>query len=327
MSRNGSNPRSGGDKDALLSNVALLYYGEGLTQGEIAKRMQVSRATIVNMLRESRERGIVDIRVDGRHLSNSSLSRELKEKFALEDVYVSRSVSAAGKRGRAADLPLLARVAASAVRDIVKPGDRIGVAWGETIMAVSNVMASSPVEGAEVCQLIGSMISERVPASEFCAIQIANRLDARCFTLHAPGIVSSDELAGMMRQEPTIKSQLDRLTSLDVTIASVGHVGNDTHFQVAGMATLEEIELARQAGAVGILCCRYLDRDGRQMDLAPSSRLIAAELEQIRHAPKKLLAVCGRDRAEPTLAAIRGGLVTHLCVDEALANELMTAGD
>lgn len=326
MSRNGSNHRSGGDKDALLSNVALLYYGEGLTQGEIAKRMRVSRATIVNMLRESRDRGIVDIRVDGRHLSSSSVSRELKDRFALEDVYVSKNVHAGGKRGRAADLSLLARVAAAAVLDVVEPGDRIGVAWGETIMAVSDVMASSPVEGAEVCQLIGSMISERVPASEICAIQIANKLGARCYTLHAPGIVSSEELAGMMRQEPTIKSQLDRLTSLDVTIASVGHIGDDTHLQVAGMATVDEIASARKAGAVGVLSCRYLDGEGRQIDRPPSSRLIAAELDQIRRAPRKLLAVCGVDRTEPTLAAIKGGLVTHLCVDEALAGNLLKLG-
>ncbi len=56
--------RVSGDKEAQLSNIALLYYGEGLTQGEIAKRMKVSRTTVVNMLRESRELGIVEIRVD-----------------------------------------------------------------------------------------------------------------------------------------------------------------------------------------------------------------------------------------------------------------------
>ena len=38
-----------GDRTAQLSNVALLYYGEGLTQSDIAKRLQVSRMTVVNM--------------------------------------------------------------------------------------------------------------------------------------------------------------------------------------------------------------------------------------------------------------------------------------
>lgn len=83
-----SNPFS--DKDALLANVALLYYGEGLTQSEIAKRLSVSRPTIVNMLRECRDRGIVEIRVDGEVLAASALSRQLVARFGLEDAYVSR---------------------------------------------------------------------------------------------------------------------------------------------------------------------------------------------------------------------------------------------
>ena len=41
--------------DHLLANVALLYYGEGLTQNEIATRMGVSRASVVNYLRERSE--------------------------------------------------------------------------------------------------------------------------------------------------------------------------------------------------------------------------------------------------------------------------------
>ncbi len=56
-------------RNSVLTNVALLYSGEGLTQSEIAKRMNVSRATVVNQLRESRELGIVDIRICGEALA------------------------------------------------------------------------------------------------------------------------------------------------------------------------------------------------------------------------------------------------------------------
>ena len=63
-----------GEKHALLANVALLYYGEGLTQNDIAKRLNVARSTVVNFLREAREFGIVDIRVDGTSLAASNLA-------------------------------------------------------------------------------------------------------------------------------------------------------------------------------------------------------------------------------------------------------------
>lgn len=320
-----SSNRTSGDKDHLLSNVALLYYGEGLTQGEIAKRLQVSRATIVNMLREGRERGIVDIRVDGRHLAGSSLSRTLKDKFGLTDVYVASGIASDGSPefDRNDALPQTARVAATAIIDMVESGDLIGIAWGETIMAVATAMSHAPTGNVEVCQLIGSMISERVPASENCTIQIANKLDARCYTLHSPGIVSTKALADTIRREPTIQAQLNRLKNLDMTIASIGNMEPDTHLQAAGMASAAELQAARAAGAVGILCCRYIDAAGNIVDRAPQDRVIAADIENLRATRKKLLVVCGSDRLEATLAAIRGGLVTHLCVDEGLAGNLL----
>lgn len=316
--------RTNGDKDLLLSNVALLYYGEGLTQSEIAKRLKVSRATIVNMLREGRERGIVEIRVDGKHLTSSTLSRALKEKYGLGDVYVALNGEPdTGPQDRAFVLPQTARVAAAAVADLVEPGDRVGVAWGETIMAVAGAMSAAHVDDVEVCQLIGSMISERVPASENCTILIANKLGAKCFTLHAPALMSSEELANTIRKEPAIRSQMERLTDLDMTIAGIGDMSPDTHLAVADMATIAELDAARTAGGVGILCCRFIDADGNSLDLPPQRRVIAADVGHLRTARKKLLVVCGMERAQAARAAINGGLVTHLCVDQDLGERLL----
>ncbi|MBD3626411.1 MAG: MarR family transcriptional regulator, partial [Rhodobacteraceae bacterium] len=146
MARDESTANPFNDKDAQLANVALLYYGEGLTQSEIAKRLAVSRPTVVNMLRESRERGIVEIRVDGEVLAASTLSRQLCAKYGLADAYVSRSrVGAAPDRDES--LAQLARVAAMAVLDVVRPGDTVGVAWGETLKAVAEAMPRQPVDG------------------------------------------------------------------------------------------------------------------------------------------------------------------------------------
>ncbi|MFG6581319.1 sugar-binding transcriptional regulator [Sulfitobacter sp. 1A13191] len=316
-------PNTKSDKDALLSNIALLYYGEGLTQSEIAKRYKLSRVTIVNMLRDCRERGIVEIRVDGQHLAASSLARDLREKFALQDVYIAMDEVEDNASRRRESLAQVARVAAMAILDIVEPGDRIGVAWGETISAVAKAMPNNAVPDTKVCQLIGSQESARVPASEICAIEMANKLGAQCHTLHAPGILSSPELANALKSEVTIQTQLARLSSLDMTIAAVGHVGSDTHMAAAEIASAAELEAAKSKGATGIICCRYIDATGQEICTPPYSRIIAASLEDIKTARKRLLVVCGSDRLDATRSAIRGGFATHLVVDRILAEELL----
>lgn len=312
------------DKDAFLANVALLYYGEGMTQSDIAQRMKVSRATIVNMLREARERGIVEIRIDGRSLAASSIAREVRERFNLTDVYVSRTTD-----GRAADpameLAQLARVAASAFCDIIEPGDRIGVEWSRTIHEMASRLPRLSVEGVEVCQLVGSMVSSHLPASESCAILIANSLSARCYTLHAPALVATKELAQTFLSEPTIRAQLERLSTLDLIVTSIGNLSPDAHLIAAGMASAQDLKEAEKAGARGIMCCRYITEDGQPCHMSPDERVIAVDIDTLRKARKRLLVVRSKDRAVPTLAAIKGGLVTHLCIDQELAEELLRA--
>lgn len=322
MNKTGGTFSKDGDRATQLSNVALLYYGEGLTQSEIAKRLQVSRVTVVNLLRDARDEGIVEIHVGGQHLSEGTLSRDVCRTFGLEDVYISDAFID-GTMDRAATLRQLGRVSATAFLDIVEPGDKIGVAWGETVHALSSALPRARVDGAEVSQLIGSMISDRVPASETCAIQIANQIGARCFTLHAPAIVSTAALAAALRAEPTLAAQMDRLRVLDMAVYSIGNVSNDTHFVAAGMASAAEMRAARAAGAAGVICCRYIDAQGQECALPPSDRLVTTSLQNLRAAKKRLLVVCGKDRADATHAAIKGGFVTHLCADRSLAGELL----
>ncbi len=317
--------RISGGEEAILSNVALLYYGEGLTQSEIARRLRVSRATVVNMLRECRERGIVEIRVDGKRLKLSNLSRGLREAYGLSDVYIASDDSKPGEpHSRQSALAHVGRVASIAMLDLVEPGDIVGVAWGETIRAVSEAMPRNRVPDVTIRQMIGSMITDRVPTSESCAIRIANMIEATCYTLHSPAILASASLAETFRSEPTIHQQLDRLKSLDLTVASIGNLDDETHLRASGMASSDEIRRARDTGARGVLCCRFIDADGQHMPLPPDDRIIAAGVDDLKRARKKLHVVCGEDRLEAVRAALAGNLVTHLCVDQRLGERLLS---
>ncbi|WP_299733932.1 sugar-binding domain-containing protein [uncultured Tateyamaria sp.] len=272
------------------------------------------------MLRDCRDRGIVEIRVNGDMLSSSSLSRDLCAKFGLEDVYIARSRSPGkGKADRKETLEQVGRVAGMALINIVSAGDTVGVAWGETIKAMCTAVPRQPVEDVTVCQMIGSMVSDRVPASEDCTIRIANRLDAQCYTLHAPASLSSSTLAAQLRSEPMIASQLGRLQDLNLAVFSIGNTDHSTHIVSAGIASSAELDQAVCSGAKGIVCCRFIDAEGQHINLPSDERTVAITVAELAAAKKKMLVVAGEDRAEAVLAAIKGGLVTHLCVDEALA--------
>ena len=303
-----------------LANVALLYYQEGLNQGQIADRLGLSRATIVNYLKEGRDRGIVDIRVNGESLKSSSTGQELRKMFSLNDVYIANS---GPKSDPASILRQTARVAALAFYNIIEQGDVIGVAWGETIKSVGENLPDRKITGTSVCQIIGSMESDRLLSAEDCAIQIANRIGAQCYTLHSPAILSSRPLAQELRQEETIKAQLKRLKNLGAIITSVGDLSDSTHILSSGIISETDLEQIKDAGGAGWLCSGFIQADGTMLPHHLEERMIAIQLEDILRTPKRILVASGLKKVSAVMAALKGKFVTHAILDFELAEAIL----
>lgn len=312
--------------DAQLSNVALLYYKEGLTQSEISARIGVSRATIVNYLRQAREQGIVDIRIKGEAFSTSNLSRDLRDKFGLVDVYIAGSDPTAPPTQQQVS-EQVAHVAAMAMFDLLVPGDRLGVAWGETMQLVSQAFPRRTVENLSVCQLLGSMSLPTTAAAEACTIQIASNTGARCYTLHAPAIVSNSELARQLREEPVIAGQLAEFSQLTKAYFSVGAMDDATLMVTSGMCSGEQLEAYRARGAKAILCGHFIDAEGKPLAGDIEDRLIGISPQQLKAIPVRMFVSNGVQKRDPIRAVVAGGYASHLVTDEATALHLMRDGD
>ena len=184
-------------KPDILVTVSELYYKDGRTQQDIAERFGVSRATVVNYLRQSREQGLVEIKIKGSAYQGSELVAELRRKYALKEVYITNTDH---KRNDHEAHLSTARLAAKAFEGLLKNGDVIGVAWGRTIQLVSQEISRKDMQSLTICQITGSVISDELISAEASAIRFAENLNGRCYTLHSPAILSQADLAQQLRQ-------------------------------------------------------------------------------------------------------------------------------
>ncbi len=300
----------------------MLYYGEGLTQAEIAARMGVSRATIVNYLRLAREQGIVDIRIRGDSLRGTPLSRDLAHRFGLAEVYV--ATDDADPLSAEAMTDRTARLAAMAMHDLLVPGDRLGIAWGDTVQRVAHAFPQRAVPDLTVCQIIGSMHANQLFAAENCTIEIARKTGAECRTLHAPAIVSTADLAASLRAEPIIARQLAELGRLTKALFSVGHIAPDTTLVAAGIGTKAELAAHKAAGAAAILAGHFIDAGGTPMLGDLRDRMLGITPEALARVPTRMLVTSGPHKLDATRAVLAGAYVTHLVIDETSAESLLT---
>lgn len=301
-----------------VAEVAWLYYIKEMTQGEIAKAMNLSRPTVISYLRLARERQIVCVKISGEHFRLNAAADALKEKYGLQSVQV---VPDDGLSGEALTR-VVCEAAAQFLPDFVQPGDELGVSWGQTLWFVSESVPWWPVGDLTVRQLIGSMANPLLPTSESCSTEIARRLSAVCINLNAPAVCTTPNLARLLRAEPIIAEQLANLSRCTKAIYSLSPCTPDTHVVQFKIATEADVADYVRRGAVGIIAGRFIDETGAAILGPLDERLIGADHATLARMTG-LLVVSGMDKATPTRAALRGGYADHMILDLPLAEALL----
>lgn len=303
----------------IVVEVAWLYYQDGLNQKEIAERLGLSRATVVNHLQEARAKGLIRITLASPAFVQHRLAPALCERFGLQAAFVLPDEGLTEEErfrrvvaGGAMWLPML-----------LAAGDRLGVAWGRTVHDLAEAIEPQRIPDIEVLQLVGSMASPYGFTAEACSTLLARRLGARCLNLFAPAILSRPTLAAALKNEPIIRAQLDQLLTINKLLFSAGTALPDSHIILSGLATPEDLARNIAKGATGVICGRFVDSEGQAVPDAMEERMIGVALRQLVGLEMGILVTPRHDKVIPSLAAIRGGYVSHLVTGASVAEAML----
>jgi DNA-binding transcriptional regulator LsrR (DeoR family) len=301
--------------------VAWLYYADQLTQNEIADVLKVSRATIVKLLQEARERGVVSIRINTETANRTVLSRSLVERYALHAATIIPNLDGGALVSRLGD------AGARALADQLASGDIVGVAWGRTVLAAArSIMPPEGVERLTVVQLSGSSTGGSADFSpELCSSLLANKLGARCVNLLAPAVLSTSELRDRLLAEPSLITQFGLIRSANKVLFGVGDIGASSTVRAAELASKQAIDAYVDSGAVAAIIGRFIDAEGRAVGGELDSRMIGLTVEELKTIPTRLCVAGGPTKITAIRAALRGGYATHLVTDIATAEALLKA--
>ena len=302
--------------ERIIHKAAWLYYTHGLRQDEVARELNISRASVAMYLRKARDSGIVTISTATQLFSDDVLARELEDALGLDCVWVVPAAQEGVERE-------VAMVAASAFLENVRRGDRIGVAWGRTIYGIADVMPFADLQDVVVVQLCGNLGAPYSYRPDECTMEIARRLNARGLNFYAPLVLTSERLAEELRAEPVIREQLAGVPDCSLALYSVGTVDEDSHVVKCGALTPDELRRLRQEGAAGVIAGQIINAAGSALDCSYNRRVISADLASLRAIPKRMMVVHEDVKLGPLQAALAGGFVTHLVATAPLARRLL----
>lgn len=309
-------------QNQLRTRAAWLYYIEGMTQSDVAKKLGVNRIMITRLLSEARKRGEVVIRIISELSDLVELQQQLQERFGLEQAIVAPLEDMDDDATR-----VIAAAAGAYVSELMQNGMTIGVGWGRTLLSMLPFVEARSLSDVRVVSLLGGIAqARRFNPAEF-AWQFAELFEAEGYLISAPAVVDSPQTKHALLENCGLEQILQLAESCDVALLSCGGITALTTSYRSGHVAEAARQALIEAGAVGDILYHFLDANGKLVDHSVNSRSISMPLERLKLIPKKILMSGGPEKIAILKATMRSIEPNVLITDEVTARALLDEVD
>ncbi len=314
--------RSEETRDDLLIRVASMYYERDYSQQKIAEILgDVSRSGISRLLKEAKEKGLVEIRVHKRFPTVPVLEDALVEIFGMESALVIDS----GSANYESRLRMAGQAAAWHLEGMLRGDDTLAISWGTGVSAAVEGFGAHPELHVDVVQMIGSVgrVDSIIDGPEL-ARRLAVKLGGRYFYLHAPLFVDSESTRNLFLQQVTIAETMDMARKAKVALVGVGSVEpGKSAFLRGGHLSEDDVADLRNQGAVGETAGQHFDIDGQMLGLDINNRVMSLQCDDLRAIPHTVAVACGLHKKRSIIGALRGGYLNVIATDDITARAII----
>jgi DNA-binding transcriptional regulator LsrR (DeoR family) len=309
------------DKSRLdeAARAGWLYFIAGHTQDEIAKMLQVSRASAQRLVSLCLAERLITFRLEHPIASCMELAAQLKSRFDLVHCEVVPT-DPAGPSSTAG----IAERCANLLEQTLRSETPVIIALGTGRAVRAAVERVSPIDRPEhqIVSLVGNILADG-SASFFDTVgRLADRTGARHYPMPLPFLMTSqDERDRMVRIEAIAKVRAVAAKA-DLKLIGIGQMGQKAQMHVDGFVTREELYEMMRLGAVGEVTGWVYDVKGRLIKGGTNRRLTSIPPEVPAKADT-IAAALGPAKIPAIRAALTGRLINGLITDEATAHAIL----
>jgi len=212
---------------------------------------------------------------------------------------------------------------ANYLRQVVDQYKVFGVTWGHTIYHVVSNLEPVEVVDLTLVQIGGGLGTIEGADNNMLTMMLGQKLGAKAEVIPAPVIVRNRSIRDTLFKEKSIQETLAIARKADLVLFGVGMVGTDGLLWKSGFLNRQDAAKLKDSGAVGAICGRFFDAEGRECWDTLDDRTIGLNLEELRKIKHKICIATGREKVPGILGAMQGNLVNVLITDENTADTLL----
>jgi DNA-binding transcriptional regulator LsrR (DeoR family) len=313
---------AGDNENSRLEDAARagwLYYIAGNTQGEIAKKLNVSRPTAQRLVSLALSARLITFRLEHPIAACMALAKELKEGFGLlycdvvpTDSGAPSSVAGIAKRA-AAFLEQRLRAESPAI---------IALGTGRALRAAVEEIPAMHCPNHQLVSLVGNISPDGSASFYDVLTRMSDIIQAPHYPMPLPLFASSAEERDLFAGLSTVRKVRALAERADVTLVGVGQIDLEAQIFLDGFVSRADLIEFMRHGSVGEIVGWCFDAQGNIVRGASRERITSVPLE----IPARKLVVGaahGAAKVAAIRAALTGKLLSGLITDEFTAAAIL----
>lgn len=310
--------RSARDAD-LAARAAWLHFVGGLTQSDVAKRLNVPVTRAHRYIAKAQSDGLVRVFVDVDNADCVALENALVARYGLRLCRVAMDTPEVGP------LPLraLGVIGADVLMQTVAARTHavIGVGNGRTLAAAVDAMGRIDGRGAKFVSVLGGLTRTGAANPYDVIHRLAQKTGADAYLLPAPMFADTADARRVLMAQAALATTMELIEAASLVVLGIGDV-DPAGGTGAASALAGDFASVVARGAVAEMLGQFLDADGAAVPTELDERVVAMALSLLRR--REVIAIAGGLRKTNAVrAALASGLLTGLIIDEATARSLV----
>lgn len=301
-----------------LASIAHDYYLSDLNLADISQKYNLSRYLVDKALSEAKLKHIVQISI--RHdesRRNVELEYYFKQLFNLKEAFILRKDTTKIK-----DEENLVRFAASQIENYLKQSHTVGLTWGTTSLDIINNFQEADRPDLNFVQLLGITVDTGHRKNPLVQ-QAAYKFNAKYQQFPAPLYCANPKLTELFKEEPLFKNLEKSYKKLDLVFTGIGTIQSIEENEImAKQYAPHLLKNIDQDKIAGFIFGRPYTTDGTILDDI-NDHICGITQQEISKVPIRFVIEKNRFKADALLGALHTGLITHLVINEGIAERIV----
>ncbi|MEE8324634.1 MAG: sugar-binding transcriptional regulator [Candidatus Humimicrobiaceae bacterium] len=310
------------ERKRFLAKIASLYYLEGLTQQNIANKLNISRTKVSRYLTRARKEGIAEIKINYPVKDFSSLEYQIEKKYRISECIIAGTFESSE-----ATIEAMSGSLNNLLSRILKDGSHIGIGWGRSLREMSkyiNVMEKSDIK---VIPMIGGLGKTGTGVhTNSVAKNIADRMNGISYMIHSPAVLDNREAKEIVEKDSNVSEIMEMSSKIDTAIIGISDLGMDSTLIKTDSFTSEDYKYLESLGVVGDVNLIFIDENGNHVPNKIDDRIVRVPLEGLKKIAHVIGVAFGKRKLKVLLGALRSQIINVLFTDEETAIEIIKAG-